>query len=370
MTINKLRIIQFIPEFIVSGGETMCANLCIGLKEKGHEVLAVSLFNYQSSLTELLNNKGIEIKYLDKKPGFDISIFGKIKKIIKEFKPDVIHTHLYIMNYVMPIANNLGIKVKIHTVHSVASREQSSIRKIYAYYAYHYKNVKPIALSKEIQKTICEEYELEEENVPIVFNGEDTNHIKKKEDYSFKTFNILHVGRFVELKNQLMIVEVIERLINEGLNIKMTFTGNYENDYGQKVREYVKERRLESAVVFKGIVNGIEKVFSEADIFVLPSKFEGMPMTIIEAMSAAMPIIASNVGGIKDMLTNDCNAILINPNKEELYKAIKELYFDIKKREFLGNNAYKEKNKYSRENMASAYESEYFKILKKGAEND
>ena len=167
-----------------------------------------------------------------------------------------------------------------------------------------------------------------------------------------------------------MIVEVIERLINEGLNIKMTFTGNYENDYGQKVREYVKERRLESAVVFKGIVNGIEKVFSEADIFVLPSKFEGMPMTIIEAMSAAMPIIASNVGGIKDMLTNDYNAILINPNKEELYKAIKELYFDIEKREFLGNNAYKEKDKYSRENMASAYESEYFKILKKGAEND
>ena len=78
----------------------MCENLIYELVNLGHQVVAISLYSFKTAITERLENSGINIVYLDKKPGFDFSMFWKIKKIIKDYTPDIIHTHLYVTKYV------------------------------------------------------------------------------------------------------------------------------------------------------------------------------------------------------------------------------------------------------------------------------
>ena len=74
--------------------------------------------------------------------------------------------------------------------------------------------------------------------------------------------------------------------------------------------------------------DNIYPILQKADIFILPSKYEGMPISLIEAMGSALPIIASNVGGIPDMISDGENGIIISPNANDLADAISRLIKD------------------------------------------
>ena len=81
-----MKIIQIIPQFGLAGAETMCENLAYELKKLGHEVIVLSLFDYQSPITDRLEKEQIDVRYLGKKIGLDLSIINKLIKIFKEEK--------------------------------------------------------------------------------------------------------------------------------------------------------------------------------------------------------------------------------------------------------------------------------------------
>lgn len=366
---NKLKILQVAPKFIMAGAETMCTNLSLGLKDNGHEVMVVSLFNYQSSLTKMLEEAGIIVKYLDKKKGFDYSIYKKIEKIIKDFKPDIIHTHLYVAPYVIPIAKKLHIKVKVHTIHNIEYKN-NSLKQKYAHYIYHHQDVMPVALSNEVAKSISDTFNLDINKIPIILNGEDTSRFNIKNDYTFDRLNIVHIGRFVEIKNQELIIELAKILKEEKYNFKITLIGDNNTPYGIYLKELIEKESLNNVIDIIGPIDNVEDYLNKADIFILPSLTEGVPMTLIEAMSCALPIVVSNVGGIKDILTNNDNALLINPNINELSSAIKDLANDLEKREKLGKNALINSKRFNREIMCSNYEKLYYELLNERNNHD
>ena len=148
-----MKIIQVMPFFGLGGAEIMCENLVYELKKMGHEVIVVSLYNKQTPITERFDKAEIDIRYLDKKDGFDISIFNKLRNLFKQENPDVVHTHIYTTKYVFPIAAQLKIRV-VHTVHSIATKEMSKTsRKLNKFFYKHF-DVTPVALSEAVKKTI------------------------------------------------------------------------------------------------------------------------------------------------------------------------------------------------------------------------
>ena len=104
-----------------------------------------------------------------------------------------------------------------------------------------------------------------------------------------------------------------------------------------------------------GTSNNVINQLSEYDLFILPSIFEGMPMTIIEAMAVGMPILSSKVGGIPDIIVHDKNGVLINPSTENIYNAIERLYKDKNLRSKIGQQALIDSIQYSSDNMAKSY---------------
>ena len=91
-----MKIIQLMPEFGLAGAETMCENLTCELISRGHDVLVVSLYDYHSAITDRLEKKCVRIVYLGKKPGLNLSVIGKLRRVLKSFNPDIIHTHRYL----------------------------------------------------------------------------------------------------------------------------------------------------------------------------------------------------------------------------------------------------------------------------------
>ena len=348
-----MKIVQVMPDFGLAGAETMVENLSCGLAAEGCDVLVISFFDLHTAITERIENRGIKIKYLGKKRGFDPSIISKMRKIIKAYQPDVIHTHRYVLPYAF--LASMGFKAKrVHTVHNVAQKEQTKVGKNINRVLFRYFNVVPVALSKEIQRTIQEVYGLPDNRIPVVFNGIDLSRCIVKESYARKdTFTVLHIGRFMDVKNHELLLRSFARFKGQHSDARLQLLG--DGELKENMMQLAGQLNITDAVEFAGLQSNVYPWLHNADVFILPSKFEGMPMTLIDAMGTGLPIIASNVGGIPDMLSSQKEALLIEPKEEKIIEALEMVYSDAKKREYWGRNALQRSSLFSSQAMARKY---------------
>lgn len=349
-----MKVIQVIPAFRLAGAEVMCENLCVALKNAGVDVIAVSLYSENTAITDRLDKKGVRIEYLDKKPGFDASVIIKLVHLFKKEKPDVVHTHIYASKYALPAAAIAGVKKKIHTVHSMAQKEQGSLGKKVNTFLYRHCGVVPVALSSEVKKSIGEVYGLQESIIPVVYNGIDLSKCIRKNDYEANgVFTIVHVGRFMKVKNHKTLIRAFARFAEKKESIRLQLLG--EGELLDEMKDYAEKLKVADKVEFLGLQSNVYPYLNKADVFCLPSEYEGVPMTLIEAMGTGLPIVASNVGGIPDMLVNGENALLVEPNYVAVENAIEKLYNDVEFRIRLGNAAALRSEEFSAKVMASSY---------------
>lgn len=348
-----MKIVQVMPEFGLAGAEVMAENLAYGLKAEGHEVLVVSFYCMHTAITNRLEKNGIKIKYLGKKKGFDVSIILKMRKIIKQFKPDVLHTHRYVLPYVCLASIGMNVQ-RVHTVHNIAEKEvpprQLRIQKV----LFRNLGVIPVAITPITQTSIEKYYGLNRNKVPIVYNGIDLTHcIAKKNTQIGSQTKILHVGRFAPQKNHEMMVEAFADVVRDYPHCELDLVG--DGDLVNSVRQKVTELGIKEKVHFLKLLDNVYEKMSESDIFILPSKYEGMPISLIEAMATGLPIVATAVGGVPDMIENGKSGILVGVSKEEIAKGLVMLIEDTTLRENVSQGAKERAVQFSLENMTKAY---------------
>lgn len=355
-----MKVVQVIPSFRMAGAEIMCENLCYALKKCGCDVVAVSFYSEHTAITNRIEQAGIRLVYLDKKLGLDISVYQKLFRLLKKEKPDVVHTHIGAARYAIPIAVLCGIPSKIHTVHSVAQQEQEKAGKIINNFLFKCCGAVPVALSEEVEKTVEEVYGLPERKIPVVLNGIDLSKCQVKGSYAKKeTFKILHIGRFVDAKNHALILKSFAEFAEKYPDARLQLIG--DGELRKEMEQLATELGVAQKVQFAGLQSNVYPWLHDADVFILPSKYEGVPMTLIEAMGTGLPIIASAVGGISDMLEDGASALLIQPTQQELEFALEKIYKDETLRKSLGESALKASKKFSSIEMARKYLEIYLK---------
>ena len=128
-----------------------------------------------------------------------------------------------------------------------------------------------------------------------------------------------------------------------------------DGDLRLEIEQLVAQLQLNEAVIFHGMQSDVHPYLQSADVFVLSSSYEGMPMTIIEAMGTGLPIVASAVGGIPDMIRDGQSSLLVQPEPEEIANAILMMLRDASLREKLGRTAREDSVRFSAEYMAREY---------------
>ncbi len=346
------------PDFGLAGAEIMCENLTYTLRERGHDVTVISMYDYHSAITERMEKSGIRIIYLNKKLGLDFSIIRKMKKVFKEIKPDVIHTHRNCPQYAIPAAISAGVKHRVHTFHSIAPKENGRLARLVNGFFFKHCHLVPVALSELVRDSIVEEYRIKPEKIPVVFNGIDLTKCIPKTDYSTDgNFKILHIGRFSEPKNHAGLLRAFNKFHQFHQDSELWLVGDGEKR--SEIESYVSENNLADSVKFLGLQSDVYGFLHDADMFTLPSNYEGIPMTLIEAMGTGLPIVATAVGGIPDMLTNDENALIIDNNIEAISRAFEIYYKDPELRKCYGEKAKGRSSTFSAVTMAQKYESIY-----------
>jgi len=356
---SKIKIMQIMPNFGLGGAEIMVENLSKELTRDGYDVCIVSLYDFHSAITERLEENYIRLLYLGKKKGFDIRMIFKLYKLFKKEKPDIIHTHRYAILYAAIAAIFAKVPVKIHTIHNIACKEVGFIKRKINYFFYQYFKVIPVSISPEVKKSVVKEYRLPDEQVMMIHNGIDFREITPKEEYGIEKgmIRIIHIGRFSEQKNHIGLIESF-KIVHDSVPstiLKLIGAGDLE----KIIKDKIKELELEDSIELLGLKSNVYPYLNESDIFVLASFWEGMPISLIEAMATGLPIVATAVGGVQDMIDDGKTGLLVDVNTDQISAALHKLIEDGNLRMKLGNAARDASVRYSSQEMAKEYESLY-----------
>ena len=356
---HKMKIMLVTPDFPLGGAEIMVENLSNELVRDGYDISLVSLYDYHSAITERLEGNKIRIFYLGKKLGLDLRMIFRLYKLYKKENPDIIHTHRYAIQYAVPAAVLAKVPVKIHTIHNIASKEVGFLKRKINFIFYRYFKVIPVSISPEVTKSVAKEYRLPDEQVKMIYNGIDFSKIITKKDYDDyqEMIRIIHIGRFSEQKNHIGLIESFKIVHDSVSNTALKLIG--AGDLEAIIKAKINELDLEDSIEFLGLKSNVYPYYHDSDIFVLPSLWEGMPITVIEAMATGLPIVATAVGGVPDMIDDGKTGLLVDINKDQIAEALRKLAKDSNLRMRLGKAARDASVCYSSQEMARGYESLY-----------
>lgn len=360
-----MRILQVMPDFGLAGAETMCEQLVYQLQQHlSCEVFVASLYDHHTAITDRMEQRGIRVFYLGKSHGLDLTIIWKLNRIMVDYKINVVHTHRYVMQYAIPAALMAMVPVKVHTIHSIATQEVDAARRVLAEISYRFLKVVPVSISPQVRQTVVEEYKISPSCTPVVYNGTDLSHCMIKTDYAScpPAFRFIHVGRFSLPKNHLVLFDAVAVLKERGRQIHVDLLGTGELE--ESCRTQVTEKGLDDIITFHGLQPDVYPFLHQADCFLLPSLYEGMPCSIIEAMGCGLPVIAAHVGGIPDMISHEQDGLLIPPTTSALVDAMERVMDNVSLREQIGRNAIQKAALFSAENMCNGYLDIYRDAMK------
>jgi glycosyltransferase involved in cell wall biosynthesis len=198
-------------------------------------------------------------------------------------------------------------------------------------------------------------------NVTIVKNVISNPHIDK---VPHERFSLLFLGRLGQRKGIYDLLDVMADHREEWKGkLELLFGGDGEVE---KVGTIIRERGLEDMAHYQGWVDGAKKtaLLNRADAYILPSYNEGLPISILEAMSYGMPIISTRVGGIPEILTNEVNGFIMEPgDKETLYQSVNYLRTHPKETEVMGEESKRRVVEHLPSYVASQLEAIYNQLL-------
>ncbi len=290
----------------------------------------------------------------------EVRTFRTLCKHIKHFKPDIIHTHGAKSGLLGRLAGQMmKVPVLIHTFHGhlfhsyfspIISRQLISIEKWLAKYT-----TQLIALSETQKNEIQQLLALRGDKISIVPLGVDyiepsshqRNRMAFRNKYKIQeeTVAIGMIGRIVAIKNGLFMMEVIRHILTLQPNLNIVFFIVGDGVEKPKLMKYLHHHNIpfscESSagakVVFTSWISPIQFALDGIDILALPSLNEGTPLSVIEAQLCAKPVVAVNVGGVRDIMLPGTSGILLKGHSVETFaKAIVQLISNDEERKKMG----------------------------------
>ncbi len=365
--LRKIKVLHIIPTFKTGGAERLLLDIMKGIDINKFEP-SVLIFKEKGELYEDLKKLPISVFFVTKKFKLDIKNIWKMFQIIKNEQPDIIHTHLGGDIYGRLIAHWLGIPV-VSTEHNINKDERrltTLAKSITARYA-----VRIIAVSNAVKNDILSRYRISPSKIQVVYNGIDLNrfHIKKLADVTSpkrennETVHIGAVGRLVEQKGFIYLIEAIKIVKEQFPYVVCEIAG--DGTLRNSLKKIIIENNLEKNIFLPGINSDILSFYSSLDLFVMPSLWEGLGIAVLEAAALEIPVIASSVDGLNEIIENNIDGILVAPgNSGELADRIIESithYEDSQKRAQLLSE--KIRSRFSISDMVKQYETVYENII-------
>jgi len=327
-----MNIVHFIPSLNAGGAEKFVIDLSNELS-KNHNVYIYLLhpLSENSFLAKQLS-ENVTVRVIRYKGGIDPHVMWQIFRLIKKDKITIVNIHLRLLIYALPsILLSINHIKWFQVIHNVAKEDAGTsldvfIRKL----LFRLKIVFPISISDRIDKTVKDLYGKNIKTITIengvkraivtsqyeIVKNEVNTH---KKDTDTKVF--LTIGRMTYQKNHEMLLNVFSKLREQ--NVILLIIGS-DPDPLEKMFTLLKSIKTDN-VHFLGAKSNVQDYLACSNFFVLSSRFEGLPITLLESLSMGTIPICTPVGGIPDVIKNGTDGILAKGSDEQsMYSAIEK----------------------------------------------
>lgn len=371
MTHKPPKIVHIIIGLNVGGAELMLKRLVLNSQAKSefkHEVI---------SLTDLgvigvdLKKAGIPVYTLNMKSAFSIlRVYFSLKKILKQIKPDVVQTWMYHADFIGGMAaKSVGIKniiwgIRTTDVTQGASQLTVALRNICARLSYSIPS--KIVCAAYAAKDLHGKIGYDVTKMVVIPNGfeldkliatdEDRKFLRKELDLSDTDIVIGSVGRFNEVKNQKLFVEIAAVLVKDFPSLKFMMVGRDNDKNNKTLMGWIQGYDLEDNFRLLGQRVNVSKCLKAMDIFLLHSKTEGFPNVLGEAMAVGVIAVSTNAGDVACLIDQE----FIGSDLKELQVIInKILNNEIYTKDVILNNKKNIEENFSMNSVVSKFESLY-----------
>jgi len=362
---------MFIQGLKFGGLEKIVCDLMLNLKKNKINVI-ICCYDKIGDFAGKLIKENIKVRFLPRKQGIDLFYPFKLASLIKKQNIRIIHAHNATAWFYATWASILSGVPIVYTEHDRSFPTPLRLKYFHYFFGKHAAAV--IAVSKAVKENL-EKYE-HIKNVKVIYNGIDPDLFKpasieekvlKKRELGLNEndFVLGNVGRMDYLKNQRILIEVLSELKKIFPQIKLILVGGGEEE--QNLKYLAIKRGIENDVIFLGQRSDVNQILKAFDIFVFPSLTEGLPLVVIEAMATGLPVVASYVGGIPELVVHGETGFLVSPtSKEEIKEAIIKLLNNPELRKEMGQIARKRfEAHFSLPQMVQKYMEVYEKAVKK-----
>ncbi|KKL67627.1 hypothetical protein LCGC14_2133100 [marine sediment metagenome] len=283
-------------------------------------------------------------------PVKDIISVARISRILKKLQPDILHIHgnksalvgrwaarlAKVNRVIVTVHNFLTYQQKRGLLSELAFFEERRLAKSTSIIA---------AVSNQVKTNLVNKEGIDENKIAVVNNGFNVenfeiikNGTRKRYGISDGDFIALNIARMVEFKGQRYLIEACQKILNEIPNFKLMILGS--GPLETRLKKYAKKLGVEKCVIFISHVDDTNKLYSEADCFVLPSINEPFGIVLLEAMAHKLPIVAAKSGGVIDVL-DEQSAVLVEPKSSvQIAKAVISLAKEKKISKRISSNAH------------------------------
>jgi sugar transferase (PEP-CTERM/EpsH1 system associated) len=287
------------------------------------ERISVICLERPGTLAPRLAAMDVTVRCLDKRPGIQLSLIGRLKRMLGELKPDVVHSHqIGGLFYAGPAARRAGVPVVVHTEHGKENYAGSWRRRWLGRLSGRHAD-RIFCLSQDLADTLRQNRIVPANKIVVIPNGIDTSRfqgcgqgaaLRQALGIPGDVPVIGTVARLTEIKRQDVLIRGFAKLRAQIPEAHLLIVG--DGPLMDPLRRLTADLALDACVHFTGHQAEPEPFYEVMNVFALTSRSEGMPQTIMEAFAAEVPVVASRVGGIPEMIEDGQSGLLFTAGDE------------------------------------------------------
>ena len=314
------KILHLIDSFSVGGAEQLLLNLAQRMDKSRFELhlIGLSTFN-RNCLQPQFERTSLPVHVIGTRHFYDLRAALWLIRYIKQQRIELVHTHLDYADVLGRVVGALMRRPVVSTLHNQPAQfdQERFDRRWAQQISARFSNVHLVALSARLRTQFSEQWHIPAHRITAIYNGIALEpYLAIPPPARHRSVGlplvITTIGRLDEQKGQQYLLEAATLVLAQHPQTRFQIVG--QGPLKPHLQAQAETLGIADSVTLLGLRHDIPAILAQSDVFVLPSRREGMPLVIVEAMAAARPIVLTNVGGNSELVAHGQHGLLVPPN--------------------------------------------------------